>query len=42
MAKKQKAKDKADLKDESIDSEETLEDIANLSEVKTIDQVIFS
>ena len=30
MAKKQKAKDKADLKDESIDSEETLEEDESL------------
>ena len=32
MAKKQKAKDKADLKDESIDSEETLEESESLEE----------
>ena len=32
MAKKQKAKDKADLKDESIDSEENLEEDESLEE----------
>ena len=32
MAKKQKVKDKADLKDESIDSEETLEEVELLEE----------
>ena len=32
MAKKQKAKDKVDLKDKSIDSEETLEESESVEE----------